>query len=200
MIRKEKLMAEKEAPKKDDNLSNIVNDNMHKSRTIMIVGEINLEMAQPICAKLLAMAYENDDPITVIINSNGGHVEAGDMIHDMIKFVTPRVRAVATGYAASAGALIYIAADKADRYSLPNTRFLMHQPAGGIGGTASDVKIQRDEIVKMRERLNKLFVTATGQTLEKIEKDTERDFWLTNDEALKYGLVGKIISNMSEIK
>lgn len=193
-------MTKKDDAKKDETMSNIVNDNLYKSRTIMIVGEINMEMAQPVCAKLMAMAFESDEPITVLVNSPGGHVEAGDMIHDMIKFVTPRVRIVATGYAASAGALIYIAADKADRYALPNTRFLLHQPAGGIGGTASDVKIQRDEIVKMRKRLNLLFVAATGQNIEQIEKDTERDFWLSNEEAVKYGLVGKIISNMSEIK
>lgn len=193
-------MTKKDDAKKDDTMSNIVNDNMYKSRTIMIVGEINMEMAKPVCAKLLAMAFENDDPITVIVNSPGGHVEAGDMIHDMIKFVGPRVRIVATGYAASAGALIYIAADKEDRYSLPNTRFLLHQPAGGIGGMASDVKIQRDEILKMRTRLNQLFVDATGQTMQQIEKDTDRDFWLTNDEAVKYGLVGKIITSMSDIK
>ncbi|MBL1419443.1 MAG: ATP-dependent Clp protease proteolytic subunit [Alphaproteobacteria bacterium] len=193
-------MTKKDEAKKDDNMSNIVNDNMHKSRTIMIVGEINLDMAQPICAKLLAMAFENDDPITVIINSNGGHVEAGDMIHDMIKFITPKVRIIATGYAASAGALIFVAADKADRYSLPNTRFLLHQPAGGIGGTASDIKIQRDEIVKMRTRLNQIFVEATGQNIKQIEKDTDRDFWLTNEQAVKYGLVSKIITNISEIK
>lgn len=193
-------MAEKDAATKEQNASNLVSNNLHKSRVIMIVGEINLEMAEPVCAQLLSMASENDDPITVIINSNGGHVEAGDMIHDMIKFVAPRVRVVATGYAASAGALIYIAADKPDRYSLPNTRFLLHQPAGGIGGMASDIKIQRDEIVKMRTRLNQLFVAATGQTLERIEKDTDRDFWLTNQEAKEYGLVNQIITSMDEIK
>lgn len=193
-------MTKKDDAKKDDNISNIVNDNLHKSRTIMVVGGIDLEMAQPICAKLLAMAFENDEPITIIINSPGGHVEAGDMIHDMIKFIAPRVRIVATGYAASAGALIYVAAEKADRYSLPNTRFLLHQPSGGIGGMASDVKIQRDEIVKMRARLNQIFVKATGQDIKQIEKDTERDFWLTNEEAQKYGLVGEIITSMNDIK
>lgn len=193
-------MTKKDDAKKDETMSSIVIDNMYKSRTIMIVGEINMEMAQPVCAKLLAMAFENDEPITVIVNSPGGHVEAGDMIHDMIKFVKPRVRIVATGYAASAGALIYVAADKEDRYALPNTRFLLHQPAGGIGGMASDIKIQRDEILKMRSRLNQIFVVATGQTMEQIEKDTDRDFWLSNDEAVKYGLVNKIITSMNDIK
>lgn len=193
-------MTKKDDAKKDETMSSIVNDNMYKSRTIMIVGEINMEMAQPVCAKLLAMAFENDEPITVIVNSPGGHVEAGDMIHDMIKFVKPRVRIVASGYAASAGALIYVAADKEDRYALPNTRFLLHQPAGGIGGMASDIKIQRDEILKMRSRLNQIFVVATGQTMEQIEKDTDRDFWLSNDEAVKYGLVNKIITSMNDIK
>ncbi|MCJ8324348.1 MAG: ATP-dependent Clp protease proteolytic subunit [Rhizobiales bacterium] len=193
-------MAQNQAPSKNDNMSKIVSDNLHKSRTIMVVGGIDTDMAQLVCAKLLSMAVESDEPITMIVNSPGGHVESGDMIHDMIKFVTPRVRIVGTGYVASAGALIYVAADKADRYSLPNTRFLLHQPSGGIGGMASDIKIQRDEIVKMRARLNQIFVDATGQSIEQIEKDTDRDFWLTNQEAKDYGLVNKIITSMDEIK
>ena len=184
---------------KNDDMGEVVGKNLHKSRTVMIVGGITDVMAQNVCAKLLSMSAESDEPITIFVNSPGGHVESGDMIHDMIKFITPKVRIIGSGYVASAGALIYVSVDKDQRYALPNTRFLLHQPSGGVGGMASDIRIQRDEIVKMRTRLNQIFVLATGQTLKQIEKDTDRDFWLDAEEAIDYGLVGKIISNVREI-
>ncbi len=189
-----------QAERKNDDMGRIVSENLYNSRTIMIVGSIDDTMAQNVCAKLLSMAATSDEPITVIVSSPGGHVESGDMIHDMIKFIKPRVRILGSGWVASAGALIYVAADIQDRYSLPNTRFLLHQPSGGVGGMASDIKIQRDEIVKMRDRLNQIFVLATGQKIERIEKDTNRDFWLSVEEAKDYGLVGTIISNAEQIK
>lgn len=184
---------------KNDDMGEVVGKNLHNSRTVMIVGGINDVMAQSVCAKLLSMSAESDEPITIFVNSPGGHVESGDMIHDMIKFIVPKVRIVGSGYVASAGALIYVAVDKEDRYALPNTRFLLHQPSGGVGGMASDIKIQRDEIVKMRARLNQIFVVATGQSLERIQEDTERDFWLDINEAQEYGLVGSIISHVSDL-
>ena len=117
----------------------------------------------------------------------------------MIKFVSAPVKVLGTGWVASAGALIYSAAKKENRYSLPNTRFLLHEPRGGVGGQATDVEIQAREIIKMRERLNKIFAAATGQPLEKIQKDTDRDFWMSSDEAVEYGLVGKIVSSHADI-
>ena len=122
------------------------------------------------------------------------------MIHDMIKFVPAPVKILGTGWVASAGALIYSAAKKENRYALPNTRFLLHEPRGGVGGQASDVEIQAREIIKMRERLNNIFAKATGQTLAKIKKDTDRDFWMPAEEAVKYGLVGKIVTSQKDIK
>jgi ATP-dependent Clp protease protease subunit len=126
-------------------------------------------------------------------------VESGDMIHDMIKFVRAPVRILGTGWCASAGALIYAAGKKENRFCLPNTRFLLHEPRGGVGGQASDVEIQAREIIRMRERLNKIFAAATGQTLEQIKKDTDRDYWMSAEQALAYGLVGKIVTTHAEI-
>ena len=124
-------------------------------------------MAKDVCARLHAMAHVSNDPITVIICSPGGHVEAGDMIHDTIKFIEPDVRVLGSGYVASAGALIYVAADRENRFTTPNTRFLLHQPSGGVGGDATNISIQAGQIVSMRERLNKIFAEATGQSLKK---------------------------------
>ncbi|HEU4569540.1 MAG TPA: ATP-dependent Clp protease proteolytic subunit [Gemmatimonadales bacterium] len=171
-----------------------------KARTVIISGEIDQKVASTVTAQLLALAAESDDPITVYINSQGGHVESGDTIHDMIRYVKPRVRMVGTGWVASAGALIFVAVPRADRFCLPNTRFLLHQPAGGAGGTASDIAIEAKEILRMRDRLNRIFARETGQPLERIEEDTHRNFWLDAEAAKAYGLVGSIIATSSELK
>ncbi len=173
---------------------------LFKARTIMLTGGVDDALARRICERLLALAAESSDPILLVISSPGGHVESGDMIHDMIKFVGAPVKILGSGWVASAGALIYSAAKKENRYALPNTRFLLHEPRGGVGGQASDVEIQVKEIVRMRERLNKIFAAATGQSLDKIKKDTDRDFWMSAEEAVKYGLVSKIVSHHREIK
>ncbi|MGH7583531.1 MAG: ATP-dependent Clp protease proteolytic subunit [Gemmatimonadales bacterium] len=170
------------------------------ARLIIISGEITQAVSERVTAQLLALSVASDtEPITVYINSQGGHVEAGDTIHDMVRYVAPPVRMVGTGWVASAGALIYVAAPRKLRYCLPNTRFLLHQPAGGMGGTASDIAIEAREIVKMRERLNRIFARETGQTIERIEDDTTRNFWLDAEQAREYGLVGKIISRQAEL-
>jgi len=181
-------------------LTDPLRERLFKSRTLVIAGEVNQKLASSVTAQLLALASDSDDPITVFINSQGGHVESGDTIHDMIRFVKPRVRIVGTGWVASAGALIYVAVPRDDRFCLPHTRFLLHQPAGGVGGTAADIDIEAREILKMRERLNRVFAEQTGQPLSKIEDDTRRNFWLSATEAQEYGLVGKIISTSDELK
>ncbi|WBU63839.1 ATP-dependent Clp protease proteolytic subunit [Paracoccus aerodenitrificans] len=170
-----------------------------KSRNVIVAGAINDKLAQRTVAHLLALAEESDDPITMLISSPGGHVESGDMIHDMIKFIRPTVRCIGSGWVASAGALIFVGAARENRFCLPNTRFLLHQPSGGIGGTSSDMMIQAEQVRLMRERLNQIFADATGQTLERIEKDTQRDFWLNTQEALDYGLLGKVIRSVDEL-
>ncbi|MES2124873.1 MAG: ATP-dependent Clp protease proteolytic subunit [Gemmatimonadota bacterium] len=177
-----------------------IGQRMFKARNILISGEIDQDVSEKVMAQLLTLSAESaTDPITIYINSQGGHVEAGDTIHDMIRFVTPKVRIVGTGWVASAGALIYVSVPREDRYCLPNTRFLLHQPAGGMGGTASDIAIEAREIVKMRERLNQIFARETGQSVERIEDDTHRNFWLGAEEAKAYGLVGNIISKQTDL-
>jgi ATP-dependent Clp protease, protease subunit len=168
------------------------------ARVVMLTGEVNDTQARRVTERLFALAAENNDPITFVVSSPGGHVESGDMIHDVIKFIKPRVKMLGTGWVASAGALIFASAPREDRFCLPNTRFLLHEPRGGVGGSASDVEIQAREILRMRERLNNIFANATGQTLDRIKKDTDRDYWMFPQEALDYGLVGKIVSSQAE--
>ena len=170
-----------------------------KSRNVIVAGEINDKLASRAVTHLLALAEASDDPINVFISSPGGHVESGDMVHDVIQFIKPTVRTIGSGWVASAGALIFVGAARENRYCLPNTRFLLHEPRGGIGGQATDMMIQAEQIRIMRERFHKLFAEATGQSQEKIEKDTGRDFWLTAAEAIDYGLCGKLIRTAAEL-
>ena len=175
-------------------------DRLLETRTITIFGEINMKLAQEVTEKLMLLAADSDEDIKIFINSPGGHVESGDTIFDMIRFVKPKVKIVGTGWVASAGALIYASADRENRYSLPNTRFLLHQPMGGVRGQAQDIKIEAEEIIKMRERLNRIFSEQTGQPLAKVTKDTERNFWMSAKEAIEYGLVGQIINSADEVE
>lgn len=184
---------------KDENPSTPVERLFFKSRTVIVTGPINDKLASRTVTQLLALAEESDAPINMFISSPGGHVESGDMVHDMIKFIRPTVRTIGSGWVASAGALIFVGAARENRYCLPNTRFLLHQPSGGIGGSASDIQIQAEQIRQMSERFHRLFAEATGQTAERIANDTKRDFWLNTEEALKYGLLGKVISSVDEL-
>lgn len=177
----------------------IVEKALFKSRIVMLTGEVNDLQARRVTERLFAMASDSEDPITFVISSPGGHVESGDMIHDVVRFIRPKVNMLGTGWVASAGALIYCAVPKAQRYCLPNTRFLLHEPRGGVGGMASDVEIQAREILRMRERLNKIFAEATGQSIDKIKKDTDRDYWMLPQEAVSYGLVGKVVQSARDM-
>jgi ATP-dependent Clp protease, protease subunit len=172
---------------------------LFKSRTVLIFGEVDMKLAERVTAQLLAHAAEGEGDIRVIINSPGGHVESGDTIHDVLRYVGPKVKMIGTGWVASAGAHIYLGAEKENRYCLPNTRFLLHQPLGGTRGQASDIAIEAEEIIKMRERINRLIARETGQTYEKILQDTERNFWMGPEEAKAYGIVSKIINRADEV-
>ena len=176
-----------------------ISERMLRARTIIISGEITQRVAGSVSGQLLALAAESESDITVVIHSQGGHVEAGDTIHDLMRFVRPRIRVICTGWVASAGALIYVAVPREQRFCLPNTRFLLHQPSGGSGGTASDIDIEAREILRMRDRLNRIFSRETGQPLERIEEDTHRNFWLSAEAALRYGLVGRIIERTTDL-
>jgi ATP-dependent Clp protease protease subunit len=177
----------------------VVDKHLFEARQVMIVGGVNMDLAKDVCQRLMAMAQISDEPITVTVCSPGGHVESGDMIHDTIRFIAPKVNMIGMGWVASAGALIYASVPKERRLCTPNTRFLLHQPSGGAGGPASDIEIQAREIIRMRDRLNKIFADATGQSVEKIEKDTDRDHWMSPEEAIAYGLVGRVVNNVREV-
>ncbi|MCF3641639.1 ATP-dependent Clp protease proteolytic subunit [Rhizobium sp. TRM95111] len=192
-------MSDEEEKKTELPLGKETEANLFKSRSIFIYGGINQELAQKVCSQLVALAAAGDDDIRIYVNSPGGHVESGDSIHDMIKFIKPKVWMIGTGWVASAGALIYVAAPKERRICLPNTRFLLHQPSGGTRGMASDIEIQAREIIKMNERLNRIFSEATGQPIEKIAKDTDRDYWLSAEDAKAYGLVSRIVTSQADI-
>jgi ATP-dependent Clp protease, protease subunit len=172
---------------------------LFKSRTVLIFGEVDMKMAERVSAQLLALASEGEGDIRVVINSPGGHVESGDTIHDMLRFVGSKVKIIGTGWVASAGAHIFLGVSKENRFCLPNTRFLLHQPLGGVQGQASDISIEAEEIIKMRERLNRIIARETGQSFEKVVADTERNFWMGAEEAKNYGLIDRIVTRLDEI-
>ena len=178
---------------------NPLESTMLKHRTLTLFGEVNQEVSRRLAERLLALAYESDDPITLYVSSPGGHVESGDTIFDLIRYIKPVVRIVGTGWVGSIATHIYLAPEKEHRFCLPNTRFLIHQPAGGFGGDASDIEIHAREIVKTRERINRIIAQQTGQPLERVTEDTDRDYWMSAEESVEYGLVGKIINSIDEV-
>lgn len=170
-----------------------------KSRYVLVFGEIDDKLALATCRRLLALSEDSDAPITMLISSPGGHVESGDAIHDMIRFVRAPVTTVGSGWVASAGAHIFLAPPKERRLCLPNTRFMIHQPAGGAGGQATDIAIQAKEILRTRERIARVIAAQTGRPYETVVSDMERDFWMSASEAVEYGIAARIIERQSQI-
>ena len=196
-------MAQKKVEEQDPWFSALrprVESTLFESRQIFLYGEITQAVARTVTQNLVALATISSEPITLFVNSQGGHVEAGDTIHDMIRFVDARVKIVGTGWVASAGAHIYLAPPRTDRFCLPNTRFMLHQPHGGVWGQAVDIGIEAQEIVKMRQRLNQTIARQTGQPIEKVEKDTDRNFWMSAEEAREYGIVGTVLHSAKELE
>ena len=185
--------------KADKNLSRLEEQLAFKSRYVLVFGEIDDKVAQATCRRLIALSEESDAPITVMISSPGGHVESGDAIHDMIRFVRAPVTTLGTGWVASAGAHIFLAPPAARRVCLPNTRFMIHQPAGGAGGQATDIAIQAKEILRTRERIAKVIARQTGKPLAQVIVDMERDFWMSADEAVSYGIVSRVIERQQDL-
>lgn len=190
-----------EATEKPAASQNELESRLLKGRKVMIFGEINDKLARDVVARILTLAEESDKPIDIFVNSPGGHVESGDSIHDIIKFVRESltIRIIGTGWVASAGALIYVAGAKDQRFCLPNTRFLLHQPMGGVRGQATDIDIEAREIIKMRERLSQITASETGQPIERVRRDTERNYWMSAAEAKDYGLVHRIINTRADL-
>ncbi|MEO8178470.1 MAG: ATP-dependent Clp protease proteolytic subunit [Deltaproteobacteria bacterium] len=183
---------------KDARLGLRVSENLLDARTVLIFGEVNTALAERVSAQLLCLNAESSRPIRVVLHSQGGHVEAGFTIFDVIRSVEAEVKMIGTGWVVSAGALIFVAAPPERRVCLPNTRFMLHQPLGGVGGPASDVEIEAAQIIGLRHRLNELFARETGQDYEKIQRETERNLWLSASEARAYGLVSRVIERLSE--
>lgn len=169
------------------------------TRTVLIFGGIDQKLAQAVTAQLLYLDHVSHDPIKIIVNSPGGHVESGDTIHDMIDYIASPVAVIGTGWVASAGTHIFLGAAKERRFCLPNTRFLIHQPAGGAQGKAVDIEIAANEIIRMRARLAQVIADKTGQPVERVAKDIERDYWMTTSEAIEYGILGKVIRSVAEV-
>ena len=172
---------------------------MLKTRTILLSGEVNKELAEKVVRQLLMLEAEGDEPIKVFIDSPGGDVDAGFAIFDMMRFVKPDVYTIGMGLVASAGALILLAAPKDHRLGLPNSHYLIHQPLSGIRGVATEIEIHAKELEKLRVKLNKLISDETGMDLERVEKDTDRDYWLGAREALDYGLISKVVVHREEM-
>ncbi len=186
---------EEEGPRREDALVS----RMLETRTILLAGQVDEKLAEKVMAQLLVLNGISHKPIRLIITTPGGHVDSGYAIHDLIRFIESPVVAVGAGWVASIGVPILLAAEKAHRYSLPNTRFLLHQPSGGAGGQAADIRIAAEEILKLRSRLNHLIANETGQSVEKVEQDSDRNFWMDADQALEYGLVSRLIRSADEI-
>ena len=192
-------MSEENKDNKEEQDAGSLGARLIKARQVLICEEISQKMALRVVAQLLALAHESDEDITLFLNSQGGHVEAGDSIHDIIRFIKPRVRIIGTGWVASAGTHIFLAVDKEDRVCLPNTRFLIHQPAGGVGGQATDISIQARQIEATRTRLAKTISEATGQPFERVMEDIDRVYWMNTAEAIEYGIVDRVITTSDEM-
>lgn len=192
---------DKDQPEKEGvpALSSDMQKHFFQSRSVMIFGEVDMDLACKISSQILALSQASADPIRVFVNSPGGHVESGYTIYDMLKFVKCPVYIIGTGWVASIASIIYLATPKKFRFVLPNTRFLLHQPHGGMQGTAQDVKIQAEEIIKTREHINRMIAEETGVDVGKVGQHTDRDYWLSAEQALEYGLVGKIIQSIDDL-
>lgn len=189
-----------EDEKKDTEKKEGFGQKLLEARTIMLSGEVDTDLAEKVMAQLLVLDSISNDPIRMVITSNGGHVDSGLAIHDMMRFVKSDVIALGAGWVVSIAVPILLGAKKEHRLALPNTRFLIHQPSGGVGGPAVNVRIAAQEIIKTRERINRMISEETGQPLEKVAKDSDRDFWMSAQEALDYGLIAKIVTSADEVK
>ena len=166
----------------------------------MITDVITKKLAQTTIGQLLILEQEDPEKeIKVFINSPGGDADAGFAIYDMMKFVKPKITNICAGVTASAAVIILLGADKEDRVSLPNSRILIHQPSTGVHGTASDIQIEASEILKCREKINRMISDETNQEFEKVENDTKRNYWMSAEEAVEYGLISKIINTQSDL-
>ena len=179
--------------------SSFLEEKAFKSRTVLMFGAVTDASARELTRRLIALDADSSAPIDMLVSSPGGHLESGDAIHDIVRFIAAPVNMIGTGWVGSAATHLYLAVPRERRFCLPNTRFLIHQPSGGAGGQATDIAIQAREIIKMKKRLNEIIARETGQPLDRVEKDTERDYWMSAEEAKEYGIVRTIVRSAAEI-
>lgn len=170
-----------------------------KARILLIFGTVTDVVAADVTRRLIALNADSADAIDMLVSSPGGHLESGDAIHDIVRFIAAPVNMIGTGWVGSAATHLFLAVPRQRRYCLPNTRFLIHQPSGGAGGSASDIAIQAREMVKARERIARTIARETGKSLEVVLADIERDRWMSAEEAVEYGLVSRIIERKTEL-
>ncbi len=195
-----RLESEPHAPATAEPRNAFLEEKAFKSRTVLVFGEITDVAASDVARRLIALDADSPAPIDMLVSSPGGHLESGDAVHDIIRFITAPVRMIGTGWVGSAATHLYLAVPRERRFCLPNTRFLIHQPSGGAGGQASDIAIHAQEIIKARERIARTIAKETGKPLELVMADIERDRWLSAQEAVSYGLVGRVIEHKTELK
>jgi ATP-dependent Clp protease protease subunit len=188
-----------DSPASEPRSSSYLEEKAFKSRTLLIFGTITDVAARDATRRLIALDADSDAPIDILVSSPGGHLESGDAIHDVVRFISAPVRMIGTGWVGSAATHLYLAAPRERRFCLPNTRFLIHQPSGGAGGPASDIAIHAKEIIKARERIARTISRETGKSFDAVMADIERDRWLSAEEAVEYGLVSRIIERKSEL-
>ena len=194
---KPRIAEEKDEEEKQDS-PNIL-EKILKTRNILLSGEINKTLAEKVIRQLILMEDQGEEPIRVFIDSPGGDADAGYALFDMLRFVKPPVLTIGMGLVASAAAIVLLAAPKENRIGLPNSHYLIHQPLSGIRGVATEIEIHARELEKLQRKINVLIAEETGQTLEKVEKDTDRDYWMSSDEAQEYGLISRIVIRRDEL-
>jgi len=197
---KPELNEEENGEEKKQGPNEVLMERMMDTRTILLSGEINKELAERVVRQLVLLESKSDEPVKVFIDSPGGDADAGYAIFDMMRFIKPDVYTVGMGLVASAGAIVLLASPQERRIALPNSHYLIHQPLSGIRGVATEIEIHAREIEKMREKINRLISEETGQPFEKVEQDTDRDFWMNAEEAQEYGLVSRLVTSRSELE
>jgi len=187
---------EKKVPQKPEEM---MSERFLKTRTILLTGEVDKDLSEKVIRHLLLLESISADPITILIDSPGGDVYAGFSIFDMIRFIKAPVHIVGMGLVASAAALILLAVPKERRHGLPNSSYLIHQPLSGIQGVATEIEIHARELEKTKERLNEIIAEATGQSMERVSRDTDRDYWMNAKEASTYGLIENIVNKREDL-
>lgn len=193
-------LEEKDEKSEKDNGGSRLGERMLEARTILVAEEVSDELYRKVASSLVVLErIDPKAPITVFVNSPGGSADSGFAIYDLLRFTSCPIRTVANGVVASAAVLIYLGSEKSQRLALPNARFLLHQPSTMVRGQSSDIDIAARQIIKLRRRYNEIVAETTGRGVESVEKDSDRDFWMTSSEAKEYGLVDRIIKTRAEL-